>query len=160
MRPMALILSFIPPTSKSGACFPLAEMAAALPDLEKVRNVKCIYQPFLRQSRIAALPCFSHKDADYEISQVGTGSTNYKIKQASKRVRTVHEEKIAGKTVRFIRPKEKAVKEIIADAEEFEIFVDTPAIGADEEYNFVLKGNARIIQDKFDDSFLQVKDLG
>lgn len=138
---------------------PLDRFDAVSLDGTKLADIECLYQPFLSQSRIANLPCFNQLDADYEISGTSING-NPLIRQKRKFVRNIYEETIGGKLIRYIRPKEPAIEVILTDEPEYELFNDTPIIGKETEHVIALAPNTQFIRDKYDNSFLKVKDIG
>ena len=136
--------------------FSSSKFAVVSLDLDKVRNTHAIYQPFLKESRIAGLPCFTRNDSDFTIAHDGT---DYHIRRISKNTRRVYKKIINGKAISYIRRNEEPQKETLLAEPEYKLEMTTPVVGREAEVKFTYSAQLEIIQDKFDDSYLSLNDL-
>jgi len=126
-------------------------------DLEKTRDIKTVYQPFLKESFVVNMPCFTLPDRDIELRYVGGV---YEMRQIRKWKRNIYEETINGKLIRFIRPKEPAIPIEIKDDPWRPIYCDTSTIGKEDEKVFEWSTTENLVKDKHDNSWLEVSSLG
>ena len=126
-------------------------------DLEKTKDIRCIYQPFLRESAIVAWPYWNR---EFLVMRYKGGV--YEVRRTHKRQRKIYEEIIKGKVIRFIRPKEPAL--IIKVTEEESpwrpIYCNTATIGNDDEKVFEWSDTKTLIKDKYTNDWLGVKAYG
>jgi len=115
-------------------------------DLEKVRDTRTIYQPFLKESFVVNMPCFTLPNRDIGLRYVGGV---YEMRQIRKWKRNVYEETINGKVIRFIRPKEPAIPIEIKDDPWRPIYCDTSTVGKEDEKVFEWSLTQNLVKDRY-----------
>jgi hypothetical protein len=126
-------------------------------DLVKTRDIKCIYQPFLRESSIISWPYWNR---EYLIMRY-KGSV-YEVRRTHKRKRKIYEETINGKVIRFIRPKEPALIVEVTEEESSwrPIYCNTATVGNNDEKVFEWSATKNLIKDKHMNDWLGVQAIG
>ena len=122
-------------------------------DLQKAQSPEIIYQPFLTEQHLVNMSCFTHPDSECRLIRK---NGNYYSKHVHRFERKIYEEVINGQTIRFIRPKEPAIR-IALDEDLVEIFCSTPTIPKNQGMIFSINN---LIKDKFDNSYFGVAEIG
>lgn len=125
-------------------------------DLQKAQDKTCIYQPFLRESEIISWP---HWNKQFLLLRYIGGV--YQVRRTHRTQRKIHEEKIRGQTIRFIRPKEPATSiELTEEQSPWRtLYCSTQSIGNDEERVFEWSAN-NLIRDKYTNDWVEVSSIG